>query len=58
MSPRIRQQVRARAGDRCEYCRLPDWLDFSGPFHVEHVIARQHTGVKRSIKFGLGVQPL
>ena len=45
MSPRIRQRVRARAGGRCEYCRLPDWVEFSGPFHVEHVIARQHAGL-------------
>ena len=44
MSPRIRQQVRARATGRCEYCRLPDWLEFAGPFHVEYVIARQHAG--------------
>ena len=37
--------MRARAGGRCEYCRLPDWVEFSGPFHVEHVIARQHAGL-------------
>jgi len=41
---RTRQQVRARAGARCEYCRLPDWVEWSGPFHVEHVVARQHGG--------------
>jgi HNH endonuclease len=44
MSPELRQQVRQRAGDRCEYCRLPDWLELAGPFHVEHIIARQHRG--------------
>jgi len=44
MSPRLRQQVRDRAAGRCEYCRLPDWVEFAGPFHVEHVIARQHAG--------------
>jgi hypothetical protein len=42
MSPRVRQQVRARAAGRREYCQLPDWVELSGPFHVEHVIARQH----------------
>ena len=44
MSPELRQQVRERAGGRCEYCRLPDKLELAGPFHVEHVIARQHRG--------------
>ena len=44
MSPRRRQEVRARAAGRCEYCRLPDWPEFAGPFHVEHFIARQHAG--------------
>lgn len=44
MSPELRQQVRERAGGRCEYCRPPDWIELAGPFHVEHVIARQHRG--------------
>jgi hypothetical protein len=40
----LRQFVRRRAGERCEYCRfreshLPFW-----PFHLEHVVARQHRG--------------
>lgn len=44
MSPALRQAVRQRAGDRCEYCRLPDWLDYLDPFHLEHVLPRQHGG--------------
>jgi hypothetical protein len=28
----------------CEYCRLPDWAELTGPFHVEHIVARQHHG--------------
>jgi hypothetical protein len=37
------QLVRQRAGNRCEYCRLPQEL--SGlRFHIEHIIARQHGG--------------
>lgn len=44
MSPDARQQVRQRAGARCEYCRLPDHIELTGPFHVEHIIARQHHG--------------
>jgi len=36
--------VRARAGRRCEYCRLhEDDADFLS-FHSEHVIAKQHGG--------------
>jgi hypothetical protein len=37
------QLVRERAGNCCEYCRLPQ--DFSGlRFHIEHIVARQHGG--------------
>ncbi len=40
----IRALVRERAGDRCEYCRLPHthapWL----VFQIDHIIARQHRG--------------
>jgi hypothetical protein len=44
MSPEIRQATRERAGRRCEYCHLPDQIELAGPFHVEHVRARQHRG--------------
>ena len=37
----LRQFVRRRAGDRCEYCRLPQHA-VDGRFHVEHIVARQH----------------
>lgn len=38
-----RQMIRQRAGNRCEYCHLPQ--EFSGlRFHVEHIVARQHRG--------------
>lgn len=37
------QLVRQRAGNRCEYCHLPQ--DFSDlRFHVEHIVPRQHRG--------------
>jgi len=35
--------VRERAGRCCEYCRSPEsviWL----PFHLDHIVARQHGG--------------
>lgn len=45
MPPGLRQSVRERACGRCEYCHfrethLPYW-----PFHLEHIVARQHGGV-------------
>lgn len=44
MDARVRQQVRERAGQRCEYCRLRQAHEPTRPFHIEHVIARQHRG--------------
>jgi len=42
MDVETRSQIMLRAGNRCEYCLLPqDAVPFV-PFHVEHVIARQH----------------
>ena len=34
----LRQFVRRRAGDRCEYCRLPQHA-VDGRFHVEHIVS-------------------
>jgi hypothetical protein len=44
MTPQLRALVRARAGDRCEYCHLPQAALAFAPFHVEHIIVRQHDG--------------
>lgn len=44
MPPELRQLVRERAEGRCEYCRLPAEIELAGPFHIEHIIARQHRG--------------
>ncbi|HYE20305.1 MAG TPA: HNH endonuclease signature motif containing protein [Tepidisphaeraceae bacterium] len=38
-----RRQVRMRAGDRCEYCHLPQ-AGHDERFSVDHVIARKHGG--------------
>jgi HNH endonuclease len=38
--------VRMRAGDACEYCRLPATV-YAGLFTTEHIIARQHGGSDR-----------
>jgi 5-methylcytosine-specific restriction endonuclease McrA len=40
----VRQLVRARAGQRCEYCRLPQDAGASIRFHIEHIRPRQHGG--------------
>lgn len=36
-----RRRIRERAGASCEYCRLPE-AAVEVPFHVEHIVARQH----------------
>src|SRR5438874_13712077 len=56
MSPRLRQQVRARADRRCGYCRfheedLPLW-----PFHLDHIRARQHRGTDASANLAWACQ--
>ena len=43
METATRSQVRARAGDRCEYCRIHQ-RQYVLTFHVEHIVARQHGG--------------
>ena len=36
-------RVRARAGNRCEYCPIHQ-QHYLITFHVEHIVARQHRG--------------
>ncbi|MFO0790664.1 MAG: HNH endonuclease signature motif containing protein [Pirellulales bacterium] len=43
MDATLRDFVRARANDCCEYCRLPRTAQLM-PFHVEHIVAKQHGG--------------
>jgi hypothetical protein len=44
MDAAVRELVRRRAGDRCEYCRLrQEDLPFA-TFQMEHIIPRQHNG--------------
>lgn len=44
MDAATRYLVRQRAARRCEYCHFPDEL-LDLPFHVEHIVAKQHCGV-------------
>ena len=39
-----RRRVAARAGYRCEYCRLAQEHEPFVSFHIEHIRARQHGG--------------
>ncbi len=43
MDAELRDLVWRRAGECCEYCRLPQEA-VPLTFHIEHIIARQHRG--------------
>ena len=44
MDAALRKQVRERAGDRREYCRIHQDQDAFFGFPIDHIIARQHDG--------------
>lgn len=39
----LRRLVRQRAGDRCEYCHLPQFA-LPASLQTEHIVAKQHRG--------------
>ena len=43
ISKSVRKLVVLRAGNRCEYCRVPEYLS-SFDYHIEHIIGVQHGG--------------
>ena len=43
MDATLEMLVWQRAGNRCEYCRLPQ-IGSRAAFEIDHVIARQHRG--------------
>lgn len=49
----LRELVRLRAGDRCEYCRMHQDDDPFLRFHVEHIVARQHGGATVEVNLAL-----
>ncbi len=55
MDAALREFVRRRAGDRCEYCRLPQHA-VDGRFHVEHIVAQQHRQDDRPANLALACQ--
>ena len=56
MRPALRQQVRARAADRCEYCLLKQEHERDRPFHIEHIIATSHRGSDEPDNLALACQ--
>jgi hypothetical protein len=44
MDEAVREFVRTRATDVCEYCRLPKAISGLLPFHIDHIRALQHRG--------------
>ena len=44
MDLRTRARVRERAGNRCEYCQLPQHDSPLAALHVEHIVPRVHGG--------------
>lgn len=52
MSPGLLRQVWRRAERRCECCHLPASC-YLWPFHVDHIIARQHGGQTTSENLAL-----
>ena len=39
----VREQVRQRADERCEYCHKPEGFS-AHPHHVDHIISQKHNG--------------
>jgi hypothetical protein len=44
MDASLARDVRERAGQVCEYCRMPQSYYPTVPFPIDHIIARQHGG--------------
>jgi hypothetical protein len=43
MTPALRDQVRLRAGDHCEYCRMPQSCTLL-PHEADHIRSQKHRG--------------
>lgn len=53
MNEALRKMVRRRAGERCEYCGLPEAYAPVVPLHIEHIVPRKHRGKTRSFNLAL-----
>lgn len=52
MEDTLLRDVRRRAADACEYCRIPQSF-YPVPFEIDHIIARQHGGASVSQNLAL-----
>ena len=43
ISTALRKLVRERAGDRCEYCLMPEAATFAAHW-IDHIVAEKHGG--------------
>jgi len=48
MATSLRNRIRMRAENRCEYCRISQEDVPHFPFHIEHIIARKHFGTNHT----------
>lgn len=55
MEAALRQFVRERAGNRCEYCGLRQEAE-PLRFHIEHIQPRQHDGPDAALNLALACQ--
>jgi hypothetical protein len=53
MDPWLAEEVRRRAGERCEYCQMPRVFYQTVPFPIDHIIARQHGGLTAASNLAL-----
>ena len=53
MDTTLRDFVRQRAGNRCEYCRLHQRHTPVFTFHIEHIRAKQHGGTDDPVNLAL-----
>ena len=53
MEAALRELVRQRAADRCEYCRIRQVDDRFFRFHIEHITPRQHGGEATEVNLAL-----
>ena len=52
MDAALQQQVWARAGAVCEYCRMPQACD-ALPFCIDHIVALKHRGMTQESNLAL-----
>ena len=53
----LRRLVRARAGERCEYCLVPERLTLA-PHWVDHIVAEKHGGRTEEDNLALRLCPV